>query len=456
MHLPNPLLTLVSKGSFINIYFQEEPSRAGPIIPGRDAPCSLPARRTHRTMIPGFHMLSLEQASPALDPAALPAAIVPGLYVHIPFCFHKCHYCDFYSITRQNEQRMTRFVDRLLGEADLWADLPPVLRPRTVFFGGGTPTLLPLPEMERLIVGLRARFDFSACVEWTVEANPATVSVEYCQMLAESGVNRISMGAQSFDLAELAVLERHHQPDDVPRGLAIARSAGIRRLSLDLIYAIPGQTLSRWMNSLEQAIGLGTDHLSCYGLTFEPNTPLAVRRRLGKIQSIEPELEIEMLRATRHRLAAVGLQAYEISNYAQPGQECQHNLLYWAGGDYLSLGPSAASHVQGWRWRNRPHLGEWENSVDRGLLPAIEIESLAPRKRAGELAMLMLRLSTGITHADYAARTGHDAAALFAEVIDRLAPLGLLDVTETSIRLSERGLAVADSVASEFLEAAGA
>ncbi len=352
---------------------------------------------------------------------------------------------------------MSRFVDRLFREADLWAHAPPVLRPRTVFFGGGTPSLLPLADMRRLIHGLRQRFDFSNCVEWTVEANPATVSAEYCQMLADAGVNRISMGAQSFDAAELAVLERHHQPDDVPRGLDIARSAGIRRLNLDLIYAIPGQTLAAWMKSLERAIALGTDHLSCYGLTYEPNTPLAVRRRLGQIPSIvEPELEIEMLRGARRRLAAAGFGAYEISNYSRPGQECLHNLHYWTGGDYLALGPAAASHVQGWRWRNRPHLGEWENAVDSGLLPAVEVEQLPARQRAGELAMLMLRLSTGISLSDFAARTGLDAAALFAEVIDRLAPDDLLEVSETSIRLSEAALPVADSVASEFLQAASA
>jgi oxygen-independent coproporphyrinogen III oxidase len=404
-----------------------------------------------------IQMLTLEQPSRTLQPADLPVAVVPALYVHIPFCFHKCHYCDFYSITRQDPRRVSRFVDRLLGEADLWANAPPVLRPRTVFFGGGTPSLLPLAEMQRLIRGLRDRFDFSDCIEWTVEANPATVSFEYCQMLAESGVNRISMGAQSFDAAELAVLERHHQPDDVPRGLDIARAAGIARLNLDLIYAIPGQTLASWMKSLERAMALATDHLSCYGLTYEPNTPLAVRRRLGQIRSIvEPDLEIEMLRATRVRLADAGFAAYEISNYSRPGQECRHNLHYWTGGDYLALGPSAASHVQGWRWRNRPHLGEWENAVDAGLLPAVEVETLPPRQRAGELAMLMLRLSTGITLSDFAARTGLDAGALFAEVTARLRSLGLLDVSETSIRLSDQGLVVADSIAAEFLEAASA
>jgi oxygen-independent coproporphyrinogen-3 oxidase len=400
-------------------------------------------------------MLSLEQSSTVLHPQSLPAAIIPALYVHIPFCFHKCHYCDFYSITRQDPQRMSRFVDRLLAEADLWTKTPPILQPRTVFFGGGTPSLLPLHEMRRVIHELRNRFDFSHCEEWTVEANPATISLEYCRMLAEAGVNRISMGAQSFNSADLAILERHHQPDDVPRGLDIARTAGIHRLNLDLIYAIPGQSLASWMKSLEQAIALNTDHLSCYGLTYEPNTPLAVRRRLGQIRSIvEPELEIEMLRATRHRLSASGLAPYEISNYSRPGQECRHNLNYWTGCDYLSLGPSAASHVQGWRWRNRPHLGEWETAIDRAQLPAVEVEHLAPLHRAGELAMLMLRLSSGITLSDFAARTGHDARALFAEVIDRLAPHSLLEVSETAIRLTDQGLVVADSLASEFLQAA--
>jgi oxygen-independent coproporphyrinogen-3 oxidase len=309
-------------------------------------------------------------------------------------------------------------------------------------------------EMQRLILGLRERFDFSNCIEWTIEANPATVTDEYCQMLAAAGVNRISMGAQSFDPSELTILERHHNPDDVPRSLEMVRAAGIPRQNLDLIYAIPGQTLDRWLYSLDRAIALGTEHLSCYGLTFEPNTPIAVRRRLGQLNSIDPDLEIEMLRETRIRLGAAGLHPYEISNYSRPSRECQHNLLYWNGGDYLALGPAAASHVQGWRWRNRPHLGEWEKSIDAGELPAIEVETLTPRQRAGELAMLMLRLSSGIVHADFTARVGHDARAIFAEVLGRLEPLGLLEVSETSIRLSERGLPVADSIAAEFLQAA--
>src|SRR4051794_37798737 len=253
-----------------------------------------------------------------------PAAKVEGLYVHVPFCFHKCHYCDFYSITRQTEGRMASFVDRILSEAAGWSRRRgPTVRPRTVFFGGGTPSLLPPAQMKRLIQGLRQQFPWQNVQEFTVEVNPATATLEYCQMLREAGVDRLSFGAQSFDPAELKVLERHHRPDDVARSVEIARAAGFARINLDLIYAIPGQDLSSWERSLSAAMEMGTTHLSCYGLTYEPNPPIAVRKRLGQLCAVvEEEAEVEMFRHTRRRLSTAGLSAYEISNYAAPGEEC--------------------------------------------------------------------------------------------------------------------------------------
>jgi oxygen-independent coproporphyrinogen III oxidase len=398
---------------------------------------------------------ALESSTPGLDRKLLPADEAPGLYVHIPFCFHKCHYCDFYSITRQTPERMRGFVDLLLREAREWGRGSQVnVRPRTVFFGGGTPTLLPAAEMKRLIAGLRSIFDFSACDEWTVEANPDTLSEAYCQALAESGVNRISMGAQSFDKRELALLERHHDPAHVSESVSLSRAAGFKRLNVDLIYGIPGQTLETWLQSLQTALALQTDHLSCYGLTYEPNTPMAVRKRLGQFEAAPEERELEMLRETRRRLAEHGMPAYEISNYARPGEECRHNLLYWNGGNYIGLGPSAASHVSGWRWRNRPHLGEWENAVRAEGLAAIEVEHLSPRHRAGELAMLNLRLSRGIEFARFAQQTGFDARELFPDILQRFEKPGLLAIGERNVRLTERGIPVADAVAGEFLAAA--
>jgi oxygen-independent coproporphyrinogen-3 oxidase len=391
----------------------------------------------------------LDPSPTELSPEALPPGEVEGLYVHVPFCFHKCHYCDFYSITRQTEDRMRRFVDLMLAEAERWAQK--AWRPRTVFFGGGTPSLLPAAMMRRLIEGLCERFDLSGIEEWTVEVNPATASDEYCRMLRDLGVDRLSFGAQSFRRDELKALERHHDPDDVPRSIGLARSARFQRLNVDLIYGIPGQDHAAWDESLSAALALNTSHLSCYGLTYEPNTPIAVKKRLGLLRPVEEDVELRMLHHTRRRLADAGLFPYEISNYAAPGQECRHNLVYWTGGNYLGLGPSAASHVCGNRWRNRPHLGEWEDAIASGNLPATDVETLSPAARAGELAMLMLRLERGIDFADFAGRTGLDARETFAPQLDRLTRLGLLETDNNAIRLSTAGIDVADAVAAEFL-----
>lgn len=389
----------------------------------------------------------------AAVPGRLPAVAVDGLYVHVPFCFHKCHYCDFYSITRQGPERMERFVDLVLQEAQAWEQRRrgPHVTPTTVFFGGGTPSLLPLEPMRRLLQGLRQRLDLERVNEWTVEVNPATVSPEYAAMLRDEGVDRISFGAQSFSPAELAVLERHHAPDDVERTVQIMRQAGFERMNVDLIFAIPGQDLASWGRSLERAIALGTEHLSCYSLTYEPNTPIAVKKRLGTIVPVEETAELQMLHHTRRRLAEAGLPAYEISNYARPGRECRHNLMYWNGGSYIGLGPSAASHVAGYRWRNRPHLGEWEAAIESGGDAAVDGEVLTPRQRAGELAMLQLRLTRGIRFDLFANITGLDAREVYGELLDRLESLGLIAQDQDGFRLTERGVDVADAVAGEFL-----
>jgi oxygen-independent coproporphyrinogen III oxidase len=404
-------------------------------------------------------------------PDQLPSVDVPGLYVHVPFCFHKCHYCDFYSITRQSPERMERFADLILREADGWLDARrgPTVRPRTIFFGGGTPSLLPLEQMRRLLQGLKSRFDFSQLDEWTVECNPATVSEPYSAMLRDEGVNRLSFGAQSFDRNELKILEREHDPADVGRSIEIARSVGFRRLNVDLIYAVPGQSIESWSRSLEQAIELDTEHLSCYALTYEPNTPMAVKKRLGTIRAVEDDTELDMLHYTRARLWDAGYHAYEVSNYARrspgcisgastanpgtlSGAECRHNLLYWNGGSYIGLGPSAASHVEGFRWKNRPHLGEWELAVAEGGIPTTDVEQLGPRQRAGELAMLQLRLETGVRFDDFLGKTGFDARELYRDPLARLSTLQLIAVDASGFRLTERGLDVADAVAAEFLE----
>jgi oxygen-independent coproporphyrinogen-3 oxidase len=390
--------------------------------------------------------------SASLDPAAFAPSLVPALYVHIPFCSHKCHYCDFYSITGQADERMERFVFLLLAEADQWSRSQLTIRPRTIFFGGGTPTALPVEQMRRLLNGLRERFDLSEVDEWTSEANPNTVTPEYCQALREGGVNRVSFGAQSFDRAELAMLERNHNPDDVPKCVELARNAGFDRINVDLIYAIPGQTIASWQKTLDLTLALNLQHLSCYGLTYEPNTAMTARKQAGQFAPAPESLELEMFHLTRDRLIQSGLPPYEISNFAAPGQACRHNLNYWTGGSYIGLGPSAASHVEGCRFRNRPHLGDWERTIEEGQLPAIDFEHLTPRQRAGELAMLMLRLPEGVASAELELRFGLEVRTWFADALSRLVDLKLIESDAAGFRLSIKGLDVADAVAAEFLE----
>jgi oxygen-independent coproporphyrinogen III oxidase len=386
-----------------------------------------------------------------LDVARLPACVAEALYVHIPFCAHKCHYCDFYSITRQTPQRMTEFVDRVLREADLWREVTQVaIKPRTIFFGGGTPSLLSIDAMTRLIDGLARRIDVSAVDEFTIEINPATADESYFRRLRSLGVDRLSFGAQSFDPDELKTLERHHDPADVPAAIAHARDAGFKRLSIDLIYAVPGQTLADWSANLDAALALRLDHCSCYALTYEDTTPLAVRKRLGRVIAVDESTELAMMRLTRDRLSSVGIDAYEVSNFARKGQESRHNLNYWLGGNYLGLGPSGASHLTGWRFKNLPHLGEWEQAVDDRSLPAVDVEHLDNDARAAERMMLGLRLTTGVGRAEFASRFGDDPAERFATVLAPLVRENLV-IIDTHIRLTDQALPVADGVAAQFL-----
>lgn len=306
--------------------------------------------------------------------------------------------------------------------------------------------------MQKLIDGLKKLLDLSGVIEWTVEVNPATSDREYLAMLLGHGVNRLSLGAQSFDPRELQMLERHHHPRDVEQSLRSAIDVGFERLNLDLIYAIPGQTLGSWKRSLEQAISLQTGHLSCYGLTYEPNTPMAVRRRIGEFQPVDESVELQMLRSTRDMLCAHGLPAYEISNYARPGDECLHNLIYWKADNYLGLGPSAASHLEGHRFKNRPHLREWEQGVMNQQLPVIEHERLTPEQRMNERVWLGLRLQEGVRFEDLIRyHVTSDPYDYYRSGLQKLSESGLIEVSNTGFCLTERGIPIADSVVAELL-----
>ncbi|MBL8878465.1 MAG: radical SAM family heme chaperone HemW [Phycisphaerales bacterium] len=376
---------------------------------------------------------------------------VGSIYVHVPFCYALCGYCDFYK-ELYDRQSVSPLVDALLSELRREA-AEHALRIMTIFVGGGTPTTLPIPELSRLLGALRDTVDLALreALEFTVEANPATVTTEVAATLVASGVNRVSIGAQSFQPGELLVLERTHQPPQVRQTIETCRAAGIDNINLDLIFGVPGQAIAGWRENLARTIELGPDHISAYALTYEHGTRLTRQLNAGRVQRCDPELEADMYSATIEDLSAAGYSQYEISNFARPGRECRHNLAYWRNEQYLGIGPSAAGYVAGERYKNVPNSAQYIEAIAGGRLPRIEREVLPPDQRAREAAMLALRLNEGLIFAEFAARHGQRAQDIFAHAIEKHVSLGLLRVEEGALRLTPTGRFVADSVVADFL-----
>ena len=372
-----------------------------------------------------------------------------GLYVHIPFCPTKCGYCDFYSAVPE-PGILTPFVDALLIELAHALDADDV-RIETIFVGGGTPTHLPEVLLGKLFDELGRLATEHRVAEFSVETNPGSLDESKARLLHACGVNRISMGAQSFHAVELAVLQRSHVREQIVAGAELVNRLGFDHFNLDLIFGIPGQTMLSWQDSLKQAVAIGADHLACYGLTFEPGTPLERRRREGLVEPMAETLEAQLYQFAIESLAGVGFEQYEISNFARPDGQCRHNLRYWHNLPTLGIGPAAASYVGGRRWRNVPDTREYIDLIGSRESTAIDVEILSPTENAGETAMLMLRLVEGIDCARFRALTGFDPLALFAEPIGRYRSAGLLTADAGHIALTSRGRLVADTVFTDFL-----
>ena len=307
---------------------------------------------------------------------------IAHLYVHIPFCPKVCPYCSFYKET-SDRNKTARFLDALLLELDAHQrTLPMPLRPRTIFFGGGTPSALSTPQLEYLLTGLRARLDLSALTEWTLEMNPATVSLEKASLLRSLGVNRVSMGVQSWEPQLLAVLGRVHSAEQARRSYEILREAGFANVNLDLIFGIPTQTPAMWTRSLAATIALGPEHVSAYNLTYEEDTEFFRRFVAGELRQ-DDDADAALFEHTADTLAAAGYEPYEISNFARPGRECAHNLAYWQGADYLGLGPSAFSTVGERRWANVRDTAQVQRSYPRRASPPrMSTKTCRPRSGA--------------------------------------------------------------------------
>lgn len=411
-------------------------------------PISIPIRNqtqgTPRAIIE--HALSLTDSTP-----------IRSLYIHIPFCFHKCHYCDFYSIVDPRD-RQEPFTERLLRELAALAPLTRSQPVHTIFIGGGTPTLLRPHLWSRLLATLNTHFDLSRIRaghgEFTVECNPETATQELFDILRHGGVDRLSLGAQSFNPAHLKTLERWHDPANVARAITLAKSTGIARQSIDLIFAIPGQTLDDWRSDLDAALALGVDHLSCYSLTYESNTAMTARLKRGEFEAADEDLEVEMHHETLRTLRAAGLDRYEVSNYARPGQESRHNLAYWRQHQWLAAGPSASAHVAGHRWKNTPRLDNYLDIDDAGFATIQDLETPDPRRALAERIMTGLRLREGLDRAHTlvaAERVTPTSRAKIAQVLDRLTHTGWLQPDEGLLALTDEGFLFADSAAAELM-----
>jgi oxygen-independent coproporphyrinogen-3 oxidase len=367
-----------------------------------------------------------------------------SLYIHIPFCVRKCRYCAFYSIPASVETQR-QYVSAVKRELAMAAYDGPF---DTIFLGGGSPTAMD----ESLLIELAtwAGQKIKSGNEFTVEVNPGQTNTELFRKLKACGVNRISIGAQSFDDKELEFLGRIHNVADIVRCVEDARQAGFENISLDLIFAIPGQTLTSWKYSLDKAIKLAPTHISAYSLTYEGDTPLVRALNAGQMTATDEETDAAMYDSAIEILSEAFFVQYEISNFARVGFECRHNLRYWQNRPYIGLGPAAAGWHNGKRTENVADVQRWLNCIDAGRFAYKTEHTLSAEDIACETAVLNLRTRFGIEPVAFARQTGYDIQKLFAEPIMRHLKAGLLEWHEGRLRLTRPALPIADKVLCDF------
>jgi oxygen-independent coproporphyrinogen-3 oxidase len=369
-------------------------------------------------------------------------------YLHVPFCRHRCGYCNFAVVAGRDD--LAPAYLRALG-----VELAQLGTPRpveTLYLGGGTPTRLALPLLDELLTLARTWFPVLEGVEpeFTVEANPGDLSAEAIGLLATHGVTRLSLGVQSLNPAKLAHLERDHTPDDVHRVVRAAQDVGLH-VAIDLIFAAPGETLDAWRDDLDAAISLGPTHASTYGLTYEKGTSFWSRRSRGDLAELGDELQRSMYELAIDRLAERGFEHYEVSNFAQPGRRSRHNESYWTGREWFAAGPGAARYIDGVRETNHRSTTTWIRRLEIGASPVAEREELTPEEKARERLVFGLRRLEGVRREDFAAQTGYEIDALAGKEIERFASLGFLSSDAEGVRLTRAGLMVSDAIWPELL-----
>ena len=371
---------------------------------------------------------------------------IDSLYVHIPFCLRKCNYCDFVSFPVSGcGDLYAAYPDLLQRELSLWQEEADLSRLSTVYFGGGTPSLIE-PEQARRLLERLPRVS-----ECTLEANPETVDGLRLAAFREAGVDRLSLGAQSFDSGLLAAMGRGHDGEGTARAVRDAREAGFDNISLDLIYGLPEQTIEQWRDSLERAVDLSPEHISLYGLTIHPDTPWGRALAAGDLAAPDDDLAADMLELAMDWLPRQGYLQYEIANFARPGRESRHNCAYWQRDNYLGLGLAASSCLNDHRFANTADPRQYAEAVREGRLPWAEDEHYDLDQIMGEAMFLGLRLLRGVDVADFERRYGVNPLKRFRAELWQLQKQGLVECDESRIRLTRRGVVLGNLVFEQFV-----
>lgn len=367
-------------------------------------------------------------------------------YVHVPFCAHHCGYCDF-AVAAGQDQYIDLYLEALAAELATLGEPQPV---ETLFLGGGTPTHLDVDRLVRLLTAVVHWLPPAGNGEFSVEANPGTLSADKVKVLAEFGIQRISLGAQSFQPHVLRFLERTHQPCDVARVKESIQDL-ISRFSIDLIFGVPGQSLADWQADLRLALQLDPGHLSTYGLTYEKGTHLWKQRARGEVKALDEDSELALYACALDTLDAAGFEHYEISSFAKPGERCRHNQVYWANHAYFGFGMGAARYVMGRRELNTRDLRTYIKKALAGESAAFQAETLAPLERAQETLALQLRRCDGINRSGFRDQTGFDLDKLAGAALAGPIELGLVEDDGDNVRLTRQGKYVADAVITQLL-----
>jgi oxygen-independent coproporphyrinogen III oxidase len=373
-----------------------------------------------------------------------------GIYLHIPFCATRCHYCNFATGGYESDLAR-RYVAALSKEIEDAPSRPAMSSVDTLYFGGGTPTTLPLEQISSLVEACHKRFDIDPGAEITIEANPGSVTVDYLEKLRALGINRISFGVQSFDDLELQMIGRTHSAEDAREAVRMARAAGFANISIDLIAGLPEQKMEIWRRNLDEACSLAPDHLSVYLLELYRDAPLLHRIERGELRAIDEELTVEMYFALMDQAERFGYGHYEISNWARPGCESRHNLKYWTGAPYWAFGVSAAGYDGESRWSNTRNVHEYLEKIAGGHSPVVSREELDDEDRQSEALFLRLRLKDGIDLQAHRKRFGVSVVDRYRDELERLREAGLIELSGENIVISRKGKVLANEVFAAFV-----